>query len=276
MFSREMYQEIADLIRERTKLAPAIGMILGSGLGDLEQAVEDPIVLPYAEIPHFPVPKVKGHGGRLVMGELRGHQVAIMSGRAHYYEGHSLAEVTLPVRVLQALGASILIVTNAAGGLKFEATPGDLMLISDHINLVGMAGHSPLWGANDPALGPRFPDMNEAYDPGLRRLALEVAEAEGISLHEGVYAAVAGPSFETPAEIRFLRTIGADAVGMSTAHEVIVARHAGMRVLGISGISNLAVGAPGVGTVTHEEVLESGQVIVPRMRALIQGVLTRL
>ena len=187
-----------------------------------------------------------------------------------------MPEVTLPVRVMQAMGVTMLLVTNAAGGLNPEFRPGDVMLIADHINLVGMSGHHPLWGANDPDLGPRFPDMTDAYDPSLRQSAREVAQSEAIPLREGVYAMLAGPSFETPAEIRFLRAIGADAVGMSTAHEVTVARHAGLRVLGFSGISNMAAGTPGGEEVTHAEVLAAGRVIAPRMRAVIQGVLTRM
>ena len=286
MFTRETYREIAAYLRDKAGRSPSVGnssvgnpsvgMILGSGLGDLENAIESAVDVPYENVPHFPIPQVEGHRGHVIMGRLSGQELVVMSGRAHFYEGHAMPEITLPVRVMQALGVEMLIVTNAAGGLDPAFRPGDLMLISDHINLVGMSGHNPLWGINDPDLGPRFPDMTDAYDPVLRNLAREVAQAEGIPLREGVYAMLAGPSFETPAEIRFLRAIGADAVGMSTAHEVIVARHAGMRVLGLSGISNVAAGIPGAGEVTHAEVLAAGQIIAPRMRAVIQGVLSRM
>ena len=275
-FAREIYREIAAHLRDKAGFSPSVGMILGSGLGDLESAIETPVDIPYAEIPHLSAPRVEGHRGHAIMGSIEGQQVLVMSGRAHYYEGYSMPEVTLPVRIMQALGATTLIVTNAAGGLNPAFRPGDVMLIVDHINLVGMAGHNPLWGANDPDLGPRFPDMTDAYDPGLIELAREAARSEGISLREGVYAMLAGPSFETPAEIRFLRAIGADAVGMSTAHEVTVARHAGMRVLGLSGISNVAAGMQGGEDVTHAEVLAAGQIIAPRMRAVIQRVLSRM
>jgi purine-nucleoside phosphorylase len=280
VFSKRTLQEIADFIRERSSIEPEIGMILGSGLGELEAAVEDASQIPYAEIPHFPVPQVPGHHGHLLLGTLSGRRIMMFSGRVHYYEGYSMQEITLPVRVMQMLGAQAMIVTNAAGGINPAFSPGDLMLIVDHINLVGMVGHNPLWGPNDPDLGPRFPDMTDAYDPALRRLALDAAEAKGIPLHQGVYAMVGGPSFETPAEIEFLRTVGADAVGMSTAHEVVVARHAGLCVLGISGISNVAVGinppSEAPAEVTHEEVLEAGKVIVPRLKTLIQMILPRV
>jgi len=276
MFTKETYDEIASLIREHISTQPTIGMILGSGLGELESAIADAVVLSYADIPHFPLPRIEGHRGHLVVGCLGGQQVMVTGGRVHYYEGHSMQEVTLPVRVMQAMGIRILIVTNAAGGLNPSFRPGELMLITDHINLVGMVGHNPLWGPNDPALGPRFPDMTAAYDPELRCMALEVARERDIPLRQGVYAMLAGPSFETPAEIRFLRVIGADAVGMSTAHEVVVARHAGIRVLGISGMSNVAAGTHGTDAVTHEEVLAAGAVIVPRLSALVQGVLQRI
>jgi purine-nucleoside phosphorylase len=200
-----------------------------------------------------------------------------MSGRAHYYEGYPMSRVTLPIRVMQLLGAEIVILTNAAGGLDPAYSAGDLMLLSDHINIVGMSGANPLRGPNDESLGTRFPDMNEVYDAGLRAIAREVAREAGVPLHEGIYAGVAGPSYETPAEIRFLRMIGANAVGMSTVHEAIVARHGGMRVLGISGISNVAVSEPGSHVeTTHEEVLDAGRVIVPRLEAILRGVLRAL
>jgi len=213
----------------------------------------------------------------LVIGTLEGQSVIVMQGRSHYYEGCSMQQVTLPVRVMQLLGVEILIVTNAAGGLSPEFRPGDLMLIADHINLIGMAGLSPLRGPNDPTLGPRFPDMSEAYDAGLRELALRVAAERNIKLHQGVYICLAGPSFETPADLRFLRKIGADAVGMSTVPEVTVARHGGIKVLGVSGISNVAAIEPGSAPpTTHEEVLQAGPVIMPKLMTLIRGVLKAL
>ncbi len=276
MLTRKTYEEAANCIRQRLPALPQIGLILGSGLNDLESAITGAVTLPYADIPHFPVPNVEGHRGRLVVGHLGGREVVAMCGRAHYYEGHSMQEVTLPIRVLQILGLRTLIVTNAAGGLNPHFRTGDLMLIADHINLVGMTGHNPLRGPNDPTLGPRFPDMTQAYDAELRRMAWEVAQERGIPIHEGVYVMLGGPSFETPTEIRFLRMIGADAVGMSTANEVTVARHGNTRVLGISAISNVVAGDPGAGKVTHEEVLQAGAMIVPRLSALIQGVLQRM
>jgi purine-nucleoside phosphorylase len=220
---------------------------------------------------------VHGHVGRLLVGKLEGQTATVMQGRFHFYEGHSMQRVTLPIRVMGVLGIQTLIVTNAAGGIAPRFTAGELMLITDHLNMVGMGGRNPLIGPNDPELGPRFPDMSQAYDPGLQEIARQVARASDIPLQEGVYACLAGPSFETPAEIRFLRLIGADAVGMSTVHEVIVARHMGLRVLGISGITNVhaADSAPPQET-THQEVLETGRIIAPRLMALIRGVLRQL
>jgi purine-nucleoside phosphorylase len=212
-----------------------------------------------------------------VIGTIEGHVVVAMQGRFHFYEGHEMHQVTLPVRVMGLLGIHTLIVTNAAGGISASYAPGDLMLIADHINFVGMGGHNPLIGPNEPDFGPRFPDMSQAYDPALRQIARQVARAKGIPLHEGVYVCLAGPSFETPAEIRFLNLIGATAVGMSTAHEVIVARHMGIRVLGISGISNVHSTDPSRPQETsHQEVLEAGRIIVPRLMDLLRGVLKQL
>lgn len=275
--TRKQMEESAAVVRAHTLHQPHVGLVLGSGLGALAEAVERADVVPYAEIPHFAPSTVEGHVGRLVIGTLERQTVIVMQGRSHYYEGYSMQQLTLPVRVMQLLGVEILIVTNAAGGLSPEFRPGDLMLITDHINLIGMAGLSPLRGPNDPSLGPRFPDMSEAYDAQLRALAHRVAAERKIKLHEGVYAGLAGPSFETPADLRFLRKIGADAVGMSTVPEVTVARHGGIRVLGISGISNVAMLEPGSAPPpTHQEVLEAGQVIVPKLMALIRGVLQSL
>lgn len=276
-YTREQFEDAAAYIRKRTSYRPEIGLILGSGLNPLAEAVEAADLIPYGDIPHFPKPTVEGHVGRLVVGRLAGSLVLIMQGRVHFYEGYTMQEVVFPVRVMQVLGVKTLIVTNAAGGINPAYRVGELMLISDHINLLGMTGHNPLHGPNDPSLGPRFPDMSCAYDAGLRQLAREVAGEEQIPLHEGVYACLSGPSFETPADIRFLRIIGVDAVGMSTVPEVTVARHGGLRVLGVSGISNATVAEPQDGRVTsHEEVLAAGAQLVPRLTALVCGVLTRL
>jgi purine-nucleoside phosphorylase len=266
----------ADALRHRFSLAPEVGIILGSGLSAVADAVEAEAVIPYPDIPYFPRATVEGHAGRLVVGYLEGRPVMVMQGRAHYYEGYSMAQVTLPVRVMQVLGVKTLIVTNAAGGLNPSFRPGDVMLIRDHINLIGMAGLSPLRGPNLDRFGPRFPDMSSAYDRALRSIARSVAREAGIPVHEGVYICLAGPSYETPADIRFLRLIGADAVGMSTVPEVTVARHGGMRVLGLSGISNLAPTEEGEDTTTHEEVLEAGRVLAPRLETIIRGVLRQL
>jgi purine-nucleoside phosphorylase len=275
VFSRVQYEEAARLIESRTDQRPEVGLILGSGLNPLAEAVESADVIPYGDVPHFPKPTVEGHQGRLVLGRLAGVSALIMQGRVHFYEGYSMQQVVFPVRVMQVMGVRTLIVTNAAGGINPTFRAGDLMLITDHINLMGMAGSNPLYGPNDPTLGPRFPDMSQAYDPDLRELARQVASEKGIVLREGVYVGLAGPSFETPADIRFLRTIGADAVGMSTVPEVTVARHGGLRVLGMSSITNVAATEPGQET-SHEEVLAAGQQIVPRLMALIQGVLARM
>lgn len=279
-YSGDQFRAAADAVRSRTGHSPRVGVVLGSGLGDFAATVENADIIPYEDIPHWPVSTVEGHSGQLYVGQLEGQPVMVMRGRSHFYEGYPISQVTLPVRVMQLMGVEILIVTNAAGGLEPTYSAGDLMLIADHINLVGMAGYNPLRGPNDDSLGPRFPDMAGAYDPELRQLAREVAREADIPMHEGVYAGVAGPSFETPAEIRFLRLAGATAVGMSTVHETIVARHGGIRVLGISGITNIAVDqpatAPADGNSLHDEVLEAGKTIVPRLEAVLRGVLKKL
>jgi purine-nucleoside phosphorylase len=275
--TRHQFDQAAAYIRAHTQHRPTIGLILGSGLSSLAADVKAADIFAYASIPHFPSSTVKGHPGRLIVGTMEGQKLAVMQGRIHYYEGYTMQQVTFPIRVMHLLGIDTLIVTNAAGGLASHFTPGDLMLILDHINMVGMTGHNPLSGPNDPDFGPRFPDMAHAYDPALIRIARQVAQAEHISLQEGVYTCLAGPSFETPTEVRFLRLIGADAVGMSTAPETIVARHMGMRVLGISGITNVHALDPAQPQETsHQEVLEAGQIIAPRMITLIRGVLKRL
>lgn len=276
-FSRRDFEAAAAAVREKSKLVPEVGLILGSGLNPLADAVSQVVAIPYSELPSFPTTTVEGHSGRLLLGRLEGRGVVAMQGRAHYYEGYSMAEVTFPVRVMQLLGIESLIVTNAAGGLNAEFRAGDVMLITDHINLVGMGGLNPLRGPNIDEFGPRFPDMSQPYDAHLQSLARQVAAEAGIPLREGVYVCLAGPSFESPADVRFLRLIGADAVGMSTVPEAIVARHGGTRVLGLSGISNVAPaeGEPSVET-THEEVLEAGAVLVPRLESIVRGVLRAL
>jgi len=267
--------QIAQVVRKRIPGQPRIALILGSGLGSLAEAVQDPAVVPYGELPNWPVSTVIGHEGSLVVGKLHQHEVIVMQGRVHYYEGYSMDQVTLPVRVMQRLGVEYLIVTNAAGAVNPEFEPGDLMLITDHLNLIGMAGPNPLRGPNFDELGPRFPDMSQAYDRQLAQLARSVAQNQGVLLREGVYVGLAGPSFETPADLRFLRAIGVDAVGMSTVPEVTVAKHGGQRVLGISGISNKA-NLDGNTVTTHEEVLEAGKIMVPKFITVIEGVLDRL
>lgn len=271
----EKIDQIADFVRSKSSYHPRVGIILGSGLGGLAASIESPTIVPYNQIPEWPTPTVVGHQGHLVVGRLVGQEVIVMQGRVHYYEGYSMAQVTLPVRVFQRLGIEILIVTNAAGAVNPEYTPGDLMLISDHINLIGMAGLNPLRGPNLDELGPRFPDMSRAYDPVLMDAARKTAAEEALTLREGVYVSLAGPSFESPADLRFLRAIGADAVGMSTVPEVVAARHGDTRVLGVSGISNKA-NLDGKTITSHEEVLEVGQTLAPKLITLIRGVLRRL
>jgi len=276
-FTREHYREAAETIRRWTRHRPQIGIILGSGLNPLADEVEAANRIAYADIPHFPPTGVAGHVGQMVLGQLAGRDVLIMQGRAHAYEGIALQRATLPVRVMHELGIGALIVTNAAGGLNPAWRAGDLMLITDHIGLSAMIGHNPLWGPNDDSLGPRFPALSKAYDPALRRLAVKVAADLGIELRQGVYCGLAGPAFETPAEVRFLRLIGADACGMSTVPEVMVACHMGMRVLGFSGISNVAIdNLDADEAANHEEVLAAGQTLVPRLIALLRGVLAAL
>jgi purine-nucleoside phosphorylase len=253
---------------------PRVGLILGSGLGGLADELTDAVVVPYADIPSFPRSTVVGHRGELAIGRLAAQPVAVLRGRFHFYEGYTMQQVTFPVRVLHALGCDTLIVTNAAGGLRPDWAVGDLMRLTDQIFLPGVAGHHPLRGENDDRLGPRFPPMVGAFDAELARLAHEVADEQGTTLRNGVYAMVSGPSFESGAELRMLRIWGADTVGMSTAPEVVVARHMGMRVLGISLVTNLALpdGAPA----NHAEVLEAGEAAKPKFGALLKGILERI
>ncbi|MBC7235380.1 MAG: purine-nucleoside phosphorylase [Chloroflexi bacterium] len=280
---RDKAIEAAEYIRMRVGPVPIhVGVVLGSGLGTLAEGLSNAQIIPYTDIPHFGASTVPGHVGRLVLGKMGRTTACIMQGRLHYYEGYSLAQITLPIRAMRQLGIDTLIITNAAGGIRADLQPGHLMLIIDHLNLVGMAGHNPLRGPNDDRLGPRFPSMTRAYDPDLAAIARQVARERGIPLSEGVYAMVAGPNFETPAEVRYLRLIGADAVGMSTVPEVLVARHGGMRVLGFSLISNVAVDTlPGAAPektpeASHEEVLDVGIKAAPMLASLIQGVIERI
>lgn len=273
-FTRADYQRAAETIRTRSRHMPTVGLILGSGLNPLADQISQADVISYREIPILPVSTVEGHRGEFVLGKLSGKTVVAMRGRAHYYEGYSMQQVTVPVRVMRELGVETIIVTNAAGGINDQFRAGDLMLIVDHINLAGMAGLNPLRGPNDESLGSRFPDMTHAYDPGLLEVTRNAATRLGIELREGVYIMLAGPSYESPADIRFLRMIGADAVGMSTVPEVIVARHGGMRVLAISLISNSL--SAGHDKVEHDEVLAAGKVAVPKLADLLKLVLTRI
>ncbi|KGX85983.1 purine-nucleoside phosphorylase [Pontibacillus litoralis] len=248
-------KEAAQFIQSKINKNPETGMILGSGLGVLADEIKDAVTIPYGEIPYFPQSTVAGHKGQLVVGTLEGKQVIAMQGRFHYYEGYAMTHVTFPVRVMKQLGVDTLFVTNAAGGINESFQAGDLMIITDHINNMG---DNPLIGANDEELGPRFPDMSKPYHPTLIEHAKQCAARLGINVQQGIYVGNTGPSYETPAEVRMLRTLGGDAVGMSTVPEVIVANHAGMKVLGISCISNMAAGMLDQ-PLTHDEVMETTQ-----------------
>jgi purine-nucleoside phosphorylase len=274
-FTLEQIDQVANAVRSKITVSPRVGLILGSGLNDLAASVQNPVTIPYRDLPSWPVSTVEGHVGQLVVGELEGQYVLVMQGRVHFYEGYSMGQVTLPVRVMQRLGLEIMIVTNAAGGVNPDFVPGDVMLITDNLNLMGMSGLNPLMGPNLDELGPRFPDMSQAYDKELSAIARKVSQEQGINLREGVYCGLSGPSFESPADLRFLRLAGSDAVGMSTVPEVIVARHGGLRVLGFSGISNKA-NLDGSTVTTHQEVIEAGKVITPKVEKIIRGVLKSL
>jgi purine-nucleoside phosphorylase len=265
-------EEAAAAVRERFDTVPDVAVILGTGLGRLGAEIETAVAIDYADIPHFPLSTVESHAGRLLCGQLAGKSVIAMQGRFHRYEGYSLQQVTFPVRVLRSLGARVLVVSNACGGMNPFWRAGDLMLIADHINLLG---DNPLAGPNDDRLGPRFPDMSDAYDAQLRMLAREVALARGIELREGVYVAVSGPNLETRAEYRFLRGIGADVVGMSTVPEVIVAVHAGMRVLGVSIITDMCL-PDALEPATVEKIIAVANGAEPKLTRLVSGVLERL
>jgi len=265
----------AAVVRGRISIQPKIALILGSGLGPLADEVESPAIIPTSEIPHWPVSTVQGHSGRLVIGRLMGKAILVLQGRAHYYEGYSMSRIGLPVRVMQRLGIQTVVLTNAAGGINPDYSAGDLMLITDHLSLLPMTGPNPLRGPNLDDFGPRFPDMSQVYDQELIALAQKVSDEANLNARRGIYAGLSGPSFETPADCRFLRMAGADAVGMSTVPEAIVARHGGQRVLGISGISN-KIDLNGTNIASHEEVLEAGKVIVPKLTTNIKGVLASL
>ena len=260
----------AEYIRSRVTIQPTVGLVLGSGLGDYADTLEDAVRIPYSEIPNFPVPTIPGHAGALVFGRKESKDVVVMQGRIHYYEGLSQQEITLPIRVLAALGIKTVVLTNACGGVNLSFTPGDLMLISDHINL---SGNNPLIGPNLDAFGPRFPDMSDLYTASLRSAIKEKVAAAGIPLQEGVYGMYSGPNYETPAEIRMYRVLGADTVGMSTVPEALVAGHCGMQVIGISCITNMAAGILPV-KLNHAEVTETANRVAVKFRKLIDLILT--
>lgn len=250
-----MYKKAAAYIQDIIPTKPFLGLILGSGLGDMAELIEHPVYINYGDIPGFPVSTVSGHKGRFVIGRYKQKDIIIMQGRFHYYEGYEVSKIVLPVRVMKALGVMNLIITNAAGGINPNFSPGDLMVIKDHINLTNL---NPLRGENIDEIGPRFPDMTYAYNPFLTSLMLKQANNMGIHLHQGIYAMMSGPSYETPAEIRMLRTLGADAVGMSTVPEVIAAVHAGINVVGISCITNMAAGILDQ-PLSHKEVMDTAE-----------------
>ena len=262
----------ADYLLSRVSVRPTVGMVLGSGLGDFADTLEDAVSIPFAGIPNFPVPTVPGHAGALVFGRKEGRDVVVLQGRIHYYEGLSQQELTLPIRVLAALGIETLVLTNACGGVNLSFSPGDLMLISDHINL---SGANPLIGPNLDSFGPRFPDCSDIYTASLRSAIREKAAAAGIGLREGVYGMYSGPNYETPAEIRMYRILGADVVGMSTVPEALVAAHCGIRVVGISCITNMAAGVLPQ-KLSHAEVIEVAAQVHDKFRSLLEIVLTVL
>lgn len=261
----------ADYLKNNGMEQPEIGLILGSGLGELANEATDAVAIPYEDIPEFPVSTVEGHAGQLVYGSLGGKKVLAMQGRFHFYEGYSLKEVTFPVRVMKAMGVTSLVVTNAAGGVNESFTPGDLMIITDHINLTGA---NPLLGPNDNAQGPRFTDMSQAYDKAYQDLIEEAAQEQDIAIKKGVYMGLTGPTYETPAEVRMVRTLGGDAVGMSTVPEVIVARHAGLRVAGISCITNYAAGMQE--SLNHDEVVEVTTRVRESFKSLVKSVISKM
>lgn len=267
----EMLKETTSFLKGKGIDEVEFGLILGSGLGELADEIEDAIAIPFSEVPYFADSAVVGHAGKLVYGSLSGRKVLAMQGRFHYYEGHSMQTVTYPVRMMAAIGAHSIVVTNAAGGVNETFTPGNLMLITDHINFTG---DNPLIGENDDEMGPRFPDMSQAYTPEYAEIARKVAKVQGVPLQEGIYMGFSGPTYETPAEIRMSRVMGADAVGMSTVSEVIVAAHSGLKVLGISCITNLAAGMQS--SLNHAEVVETTERVKGQFKELIKATLAEL
>jgi purine-nucleoside phosphorylase len=268
----DQVKEAADSVRDRIRDVPSVAIVLGSGLGDFASTPEQAVSIPYEQLPNWPASRVIGHEGRLVVGRVKGKVIAALAGRCHAYEGHSQLTVTFAVRAMGLLGVKTLILTNAAGGINTAFKAGALMVIDDHINL---SGANPLVGPNDDRFGPRFPDMSEVYSKRVRGIADDAARKLGVPLAHGVYVALMGPSYETPAEIRYLRTIGADAVGMSTAAEAIAARHMGMEVLGISCITNMAAGVLPE-PLNHQEVMETARRVRDRFVALLEGVVAGL
>jgi purine-nucleoside phosphorylase len=268
----ERIEAAASVIRARTRIAPRVAIILGTGLGGLAREIESPVIIEYGDIPGFPLSTVESHAGRLLVGHMSGCPVVAMQGRFHRYEGYSLRQATFPVRVLRQLGAETLIVSNACGGMRADWQAGNLMVIADHINLLG---DNPLIGPNDDRLGPRFPDCSALYDAGLRALAHRVAAEQGTVLREGVYVAVAGPNLETRAEYRMLRTLGADVVGMSTVPEVLVATHGGMKVLGISIITDMCIPET-LEPASLEKILQIAGAAEPRLTSLVKGVVAQM
>lgn len=264
--------EAAAFVRGRTKLRPKVAVVLGSGLGAFAESLDERKCARFAEIPHFPVSTVHGHGGQVIIGSTHGTPVAVMQGRAHAYEGYKPSQVVFPLRMLKQFGIEQVILTNAAGGIREDLRRGELVLIRDHINL---SGQNPLAGPNDERFGPRFFDMTDAYSPRLRALAQELAKSQGFSMQEGVYLSVLGPSFETPSEIRAFRAMGADMVGMSTVQETIAARHMGMEVLGISCVTNQAAGLQKE-RLSHEEVLETGRQVEGQLQRLLSALIPRM
>jgi purine-nucleoside phosphorylase len=265
-------EETGKYLKSQTSIIPKIGLILGSGLGELADQLEESVAVAYENIPHFPVSTVEGHAGKLVFGRLEGKPVVAMQGRFHYYEGYSMQAVTYPVRVMKALGVELLIVTNACGGMNPSFQAGDLMIIRDHLN---MTGANPLIGTNESSLGPRFPDMSRAYTPELAEFVKRTAASLGIDVKEGVYAGISGPTYMTPAELKMLRLLGGDAVGMSTVPEVIVASHAGMKVIGISCVTDMAIGEE-LEPLTHEQVIGVANRTKPRFISLVRAIVGRL
>ena len=270
-------KQAADFISMRFRKKPRVGVVLGTGLGTVVDGIKDKVVIPYSDIPHFPVSSVDSHDGNLVLGTWNGKVVMVMQGRIHFYEGHSKQKITFPIRTMQLLGVKTLIVTNAAGGLNPDYNAGDLMMITDHINFSGLAGFNVLRGPNEDSLGLRFPSMVTTYDLNLQKIVRKAAKKLKLDLHEGIYINVSGPNFETPAEIRFFRMIGGDAVGMSTTPEILVGVHADMKIIGLSGITNKTYRDPNDQTkITLKEVIDMNEVVAPKMKKLLNEIMPNL